>query len=165
MFQILSRGYFDKKYSSEAYAVLKKYEQSIEDDSVQVEVDAADLLSWAQSFCNIDSNRNQTIDHDEFRDYVQKNYKSATKKEVLALAMKHFKAAVKEHDHDHDEEVGLDFKHFVKMMQELKKGAEDPSINEADYKFYTFLKKTNAKKELDVDSSVKNAKIIERAAG
>jgi hypothetical protein len=166
-------------YSVAARNIRKKYLQSIEgDDSGLVESDEMEnLLNWAQCFSNIDSNRNQIIEQDEFREYVKEKYSSPifTKKdarEVLTVAMRHFKAAVQENDNEKcgDDVGGLDFKHFVKMMQELQKQKKEdhPDFGEADFKFYEFLKK-NAKyvatSARDDDSSDKYAKIIEKAAG
>lgn len=165
-------------YSVAARNIRKKYLQSIEgDDSGHVESEEMEILNWAQSFSNMDSNQNQIIEQDEFREYVKEKYSSRllTKKdarEVLTAAMRHFKAAVQENENEKygDDVGGLDFKHFVKMMQELHKQKKEahPDFGEADFKFYEFLKR-NAKyvatSARDDDSSDKYAKIIEKAAG
>jgi hypothetical protein len=159
----------DKQPSSQALNVVQLYRQSLEEDEhVQGQVVTEDLLTWAQSFCNIDSNNNQMIEPQEFKAYVQQNYRSAIRqkkdeKVVVDVAMKYFKAALKESENDSEDIGALDFKHFVNMMQDLRRVARHSS--EADFKFYDFLRKTNAKKEIAEDSSVRNAKLIEKAAG
>ena len=130
------------------------------------------LLSWAQSFCNIDVNHDQFIQEEELKNYVRTHYRSAMylKKDieqVLASALKHFKAAVRENESDSDESIGsLTFKLFFKMMYQLHCVRKD-AIGEADFKLYEFLRSTSAKSAAsrDDDDADKNAQVIEKAAG
>jgi hypothetical protein len=130
------------------------------------------LLSWAQSFCNIDVDHDQFIQEEELKNYVRTHYRSAMylKKDidqVVASALKHFKAAVRENESDSDESIGsLTFKLFFKMMHQLHSVRKD-AIGEADFKLYEFLRSTSAKSAAsrDDDDADKNAKVIEKAAG
>ena len=153
------------EYGSDVHNLLKRYHASLEDENSKSDVDDDDLLKWAEIFGKIDANANSYIDKEEFESYVQYNYSSPLKtkkdcKEVLTVAMERFTAAVMDHPQDKDF-GGLEFKHFVKMMQALQKDAENGG--ETVHKFYDFLTKVKAKKQREEDST--SAKIIEGAAG
>jgi hypothetical protein len=166
-----------QQLSATARNLVNSFKENLEEDSdlrqFCSEAQHHDLLcSWAQSFCNIDANRNQVIDVEEFREYVAKNYRSRLynkqdKREVLDAAKKHFECAVRENESDLDEQAGgLTFKLFVRMMCKLRRQVDNS--NHADFKFYEFLRVHNANISSEApspDNSEKLAKIIERAAG
>jgi len=165
------------KQTAESRRLVARLQEEVDDFPVQIADfikntdNEANLLIWAQLFLNIDVNNDQLIEQDEFRRYVQTNYQSSTflkkvNEEVLASALKHFKAAVRENEHDLDEATAsLTFNSFIKMMYHLHSVGKDANV-EADFKLYKFLSKTSAKAPLSRDdSSDKNAKTIEKAAG
>jgi hypothetical protein len=162
----------DKQQLTNAKNVVRNFKQSAEGDPELAQLcefaEREDLLSnWAQSFCNIDTSGNQTIDEQEFKEYVERNsrsHKSGT--EILKAAMENFKLAVQENESDSLDESavgGLTFYLFMRMMRTLHSKKTD-----SDGKVYEFLKKTNAKNSRSTekeDSLDKMARIIEKAAG
>jgi hypothetical protein len=166
-----------QQLSTTARNLVNSFKENLDDDTDLKQfcnaVEHQDLLdSWAQSFCNIDANGNRLIDDDEFKEYIAKNYRSRLydkkdKREVQEAAKRHFEIAVRENEGDlYEHAGGLTFKLFVRMMCKLRR--EVNNSNDADFKFYEFLRKHNAKILTDApspDNSDKLAKIIEKAAG
>jgi hypothetical protein len=182
MFQFLL-GFFGRhqRLSTTARNLVTYFKQTLDDDPDLLlyfvkENHDDELSTWAQSFCNIDTNGNLIIDKKELQDYIQKHYRSPyfwmwirnkkEKPEVLAAAMEQFKSAAQEKGDVSDDACALTFKHFVRMMVKLKQVPKDSNVDACKFscKFFEFLKNATGTSSRR-DHSDKSAKIIEKSAG